>query len=43
MPKKYEFGQKRYVFVRQEAEETIVEWFEDASDLSVAFQIQRWV
>ena len=42
MPKKYEIGQKRYVIVKKEAGETIVKLFEDASDKSVTFPIQRW-
>ena len=42
MPKKYEFGQKRYVIVKKEAGETVVKLFEDASDKSVTFPSQRW-
>ena len=42
MPKKYEFGQKRYVIVKKKAGETIVKLCEDASDKGVTFPILRW-
>ena len=42
MPKKYELGQKRYVIVKKEPGETKVKLFEDSSNKSVTFPIQRW-